>query len=344
MSEHNHDEIERQIMTTPLFGQTRNEGRNAMELADLKRHIRTLITLEETNAPVISCYLNLKAALAESGVAGYRSVFDQRVALLRKGMPREDRERFEEAMGRIEAFLATDLLPDSKGAAIFARGGAEPFFLPLQFQAPLPNWIVVDLVPNVYHLVELKDSYHRFVVLLMTEESARILEGVRLPRRQLEDLRLGGIPIHPHLGDRLDVDLSLAFIRQLCEGARAGLLGRRGEIPEGLADPVQRVRGEVHPAERAVSPDASVVHEAVALVDVLAALDRGAIRQVARTAHHSIGDGGNLVPREVASDKEYAHADDERVDSAVAKTLGTHGTQASTSKVWPTLPGGMYTA
>ena len=30
-----------------------------MELKNLRQHIRTLVTLEETEAPVISCYLNL---------------------------------------------------------------------------------------------------------------------------------------------------------------------------------------------------------------------------------------------------------------------------------------------
>jgi rubrerythrin len=41
---------------------------------------------------------------------------------------------------------------------------------------PLPNWVVVDRIPSVYHLVELKDTYHRYVVMISTEQSARILE------------------------------------------------------------------------------------------------------------------------------------------------------------------------
>ncbi|NJN99973.1 MAG: hypothetical protein HC875_40630 [Anaerolineales bacterium] len=60
--------------------------------------------------------------------------------------------------------------------AIFARGGASPLFLPLQFRVPLPHWLAVAGLPNIYHLVELKDNYHRYVVLLSTEESARIVE------------------------------------------------------------------------------------------------------------------------------------------------------------------------
>ena len=57
-----------------------------------------------------------------------------------------------------------------------SRAGEQPFFLPLQFQVPLPNWIALDSTPNIYHLVELKDTYHRYVVMIVTEESMRILQ------------------------------------------------------------------------------------------------------------------------------------------------------------------------
>ena len=53
------------------------------------------------------------------------------------------------------------------------------FQLLLQFEVPLPNWIAIGPTPNIYHLVELKDNYDRYVILLMTETSARII-GVNL--------------------------------------------------------------------------------------------------------------------------------------------------------------------
>ncbi len=65
------------------------------------------------------------------------------------------------------------------GLAIFARSRRQPFFLPLQFRVPLPNWVSVNTTPNIYHLVELKDTYRRYVLLIFREESARIL-GVNL--------------------------------------------------------------------------------------------------------------------------------------------------------------------
>jgi rubrerythrin len=66
--------------------------------------------------------------------------------------------------------------PSTQGVAMFARAGARPLFLGLQFRVPLPDQLSVNSTPDVYHLVELKDTYHRYVVLIATEESARILE------------------------------------------------------------------------------------------------------------------------------------------------------------------------
>ena len=63
------------------------------------------------------------------------------------------------ALARIKEIIATGLSSTSKGLAVFARAGEPPFFLTLQFQVPVPNWIAVDSTPNIYHLVELKDTH-----------------------------------------------------------------------------------------------------------------------------------------------------------------------------------------
>ena len=142
-----------------------------MDVAALKAHLRTLVTLDKTDAPMISCYLNLGDSAEQ-----YRAILDERVDTLLKSQEVEALPDIMQALESIENFLATDLSPSSKGVAIFSRSGAIPFFLALQFQVPLPNWVVVDTIPKVYPLVELKDTYHRFVVLLMTNNEARIME------------------------------------------------------------------------------------------------------------------------------------------------------------------------
>jgi hypothetical protein len=134
----------------------------------------TLASLGETEAPVISCYLNL-----ELGETGWRNAFEERVRLLKASLTGTARPLFEEGLQKIERFVGSGLHAGAKGAAIFSRGGRRPFFRQLQFQVPLPNWVAVASTPNIYHLVELKDTYHRYVVMISTEESVRVL-GVNL--------------------------------------------------------------------------------------------------------------------------------------------------------------------
>lgn len=142
-----------------------------MELKNLQKHIRTLVTLDETNSPVVSYYLN-----REGNKLANRLELTNRGQTLRQSLWGRARDDFEAAMNQIEEFVDTELLPDTRGVAIFARAGEGNFFLPLQFRVPVSNWIAVTALPNIYHLIELKDTYHRYVVMISTEESARILE------------------------------------------------------------------------------------------------------------------------------------------------------------------------
>ena len=141
-------------------------------LDELKQHITLLVSVEESDALFVSFYLNL-----EDGGALGRAALAQRASVLRHILKGNDLADLERALCKIDAYLAAGILPEAKGLAIFVRdifGGA--FLLPMQFAAPVPNWIAVYPTPNIYHLVELKDTYHRYVVLLATAERARILD------------------------------------------------------------------------------------------------------------------------------------------------------------------------
>ena len=141
-------------------------------LDQLQQNITLLACVEESEAPFISCYLNL-----EDGPDSWRKPLYDRASVLRRILKGDALTDLETVLEQIEAWLTTELHPDAKGVALFVRGvfgGA--FMLPMQFGAPLPNWITVYPTPNIYHLVELKDNYHRYVVLLAMPNWARILE------------------------------------------------------------------------------------------------------------------------------------------------------------------------
>ena len=141
-----------------------------MELRTLEQHIAILATMPEASSPVISCYLNL-----QGGAPGYQDVWNERIGALRKCLTGTERRDFEEGLVPIEKFLQAGTPEGAASLAMFARAGKRPFFLALHFRVPLPTWIAVGPTPNIYHLVEIKDNYDRYVVLLATEESARIL-------------------------------------------------------------------------------------------------------------------------------------------------------------------------
>ena len=96
--------------------------------------------------------------------------------LLRTTLPATQRDSFEQAMSRIDSRLAAGFRAESMGAVVFARSGDQEFFLDLEFRVPLPTSIAVGSTPNIYPLVELKDNYDRYVVVLVNERNTRILE------------------------------------------------------------------------------------------------------------------------------------------------------------------------
>jgi len=139
----------------------------------LRRHLRELAMLEETPSPVVSCYLDVTGGSA----ARARRYVVERARLVERSFVGHERVDLKQAFAEVLAYLDSGRVEAAtRGVAIFARSGGEPFTTALQFRLPLPMRVAVDPLPNIYHLVELEDTYHRFVVVLVTETSARILE------------------------------------------------------------------------------------------------------------------------------------------------------------------------
>jgi peptide subunit release factor 1 (eRF1) len=145
-----------------------------MELRRLQEHIRTLANVVESEAPLISCYLDLSG-----GVTACREELGLHLQLLRKCLPARAANEFDTAAAKIQNLLDEGLPPRTKGLAAFSRGGEQSFWLALEFEVPLPTWVACGSTPNIYHLLELKDNYDRYMILLMTETTARII-GVNL--------------------------------------------------------------------------------------------------------------------------------------------------------------------
>lgn len=143
-----------------------------MEHDELQSNVRILATLHESEYPVVSCYLN-----AEQGVSQCRSYLAERIPLLRRTLPKKQREAFDHSMLRINDYVDGHALdPGVRGMVIFARSIEEPFFAGMTFPVPVPNQLAVDGVPHICQLVALKNTYDRYVIILMTKTRASILE------------------------------------------------------------------------------------------------------------------------------------------------------------------------
>ena len=138
---------------------------------ELQSHLRDLAALPESDAPLISCYLDL-----ELGRNRWQSLLKRRTKLLRRLTPASGLESLDASVDRIRTFMRSELRPETLGVAAFARVGSDPYFRGLQFEVPTPTWISLDTVPNIYHLIGLKDTFDRYLVLISTSDSTRIFE------------------------------------------------------------------------------------------------------------------------------------------------------------------------
>jgi len=140
----------------------------------LKQHIRNLAIIKETDDPVISCYVNLMDA-EPKWRNEVRARFNDILINPEHYTNKVDTLKI---INQIWDCLSSSQINDARGAAIFVRNGKEPFLMNLKFSVPLPSWISLDTLPNIYPLIELKDKFQRYIVLLSTKESAKIFEIV----------------------------------------------------------------------------------------------------------------------------------------------------------------------
>jgi len=143
-----------------------------MEMDKLQQHIRQLAALNETGDPVISCYVNL----TDSKSAWNDNLRNRLETILHGAASMNEAGTLNESVSRIHKYLASPEILGARGVALFARGGREPLWLPMRFSVPVPTWVSIDTLPNIYNLVELQDRYQRYIVLLSTKNSARIFD------------------------------------------------------------------------------------------------------------------------------------------------------------------------
>lgn len=143
-----------------------------VDAKSLEDHLNILIETEEANQPVFSFFMDL----TDTSVA--RSQLQEQVASLRGGLSPEHRMALSQAEMALLDYWGKSISNESLGLAFFYRDGEKSFQLGIPFHVPLTSWATADASPNIVPLVELRDSYDRYIVMISTEEQARILEIV----------------------------------------------------------------------------------------------------------------------------------------------------------------------
>ncbi len=156
---------ETDIMKTP-----RTPSKSVI-MRGLRRHISTLATLPESGAPVVSAYLDLRQA-----EAALRSSFVMWAAAARNTLAKEARMVFDEAREEVLAVFRQKWPEEIRSVAVFARGGEHPLLMVLPFHATMDTHFEAAPRPAIFPLVQLKDRFHRFVLVICTEETGRIME------------------------------------------------------------------------------------------------------------------------------------------------------------------------
>ncbi|MCB1099638.1 MAG: hypothetical protein KDN22_28970 [Verrucomicrobiae bacterium] len=138
---------------------------------DLKQLVTQLVEVEGNSSPLISCFVNLTTPQSD-----YLAEIETQARGAFRSLAKDRLDDFEDAYSEVKDYLKNSLDQSSRSVAIYARGGESPVLLPLQFKVSLQTAFIVDTLPHIYPLVELKDTYDRFVVVITTESEARILE------------------------------------------------------------------------------------------------------------------------------------------------------------------------
>jgi ribosomal protein L30E len=140
-------------------------------MQSLRRHISALANLPECDAPVISAYFDLRRP-----IEALRAAFETWSVAARSTLPKQSRQLFDQAKADIRMQLKEAFPETIQGLAVFVRAGDHPLLMPLPFQASLETHFDVSSRPAVFPLVQMKDRFHRFVLVICAEETGRIIE------------------------------------------------------------------------------------------------------------------------------------------------------------------------
>ncbi len=204
-----------------------NQSPSENSMLAMRRCITTLADLPESASPVISAYFDLRQPKLE-----LISSFCLWAAAARGTLLRDERESFDASRQEVLTTLDRAKL-DLQGLAVFSRCGKHPFSLEHPFSIPIDTHFEVSKLPAIFPLIQMKDRFHRFVVVICGEDHGRIIEMTLgsvsqeiLTNRPMSDDHLGRQFSREHYHQRRLED-NRSFIKEKVR-IISNLVARRG--------------------------------------------------------------------------------------------------------------------
>lgn len=137
--------------------------------------LQRLASIEAAGAPLVSLYVDARPD--QHGKDNFGPVVEKTFREVRRAYEARssERESLEADVGRIEAYLASELAPSANGAAIFACH-ASGVFEAAQLAAPIARTELVEgPVPYLVPLARVVDDHPACAVLMADREQARLM-------------------------------------------------------------------------------------------------------------------------------------------------------------------------
>lgn len=141
-------------------------------IGELQHQIALLANLGPVNGPVVSCYLDLRQE--RSGLKSYvRNELSRQLARVSP----VQRDTYQACVAVIEAQLDSELPQRARGLAVFAAAdGKAPLLSAMPFAVPFRSSFTVSASPDLLPLVQLKELYGRFMVVLADPAGLQLAE------------------------------------------------------------------------------------------------------------------------------------------------------------------------
>jgi hypothetical protein len=140
--------------------------------SELDSHLGKLIELDESEHLFFSIYLDLSSMLSAE------MQLRELVCSVMPTLSEESVDHLFQVESYILDIIGERIRDEHKGLAVHFRFGAKPELYAIVFHLPVAPAIFADSSPNILQLIEMRDSYDRYVVLISTETQARIMEIV----------------------------------------------------------------------------------------------------------------------------------------------------------------------